>query len=443
MSHLPTTQKPVKKPTGDCPIAAAMEFSFLIDVTANNQVPIVFPLSSTVGPEQAEPIIAIVPAEPEPPVVSVTEATVITGTEHVSLVTLYNQMLGPRDREKRVRPATIRGHITSLRRFETWAASHEKYKDVRGVGLMETPGILSDFAEYLRAQKKGSSASMCMKAIASVIKLAGVCVAQDIIRKKPASPSRSEINVLKPRSEKQRRIKAVPVTLDELRAMLAVVEKATWPRLGDVSPATFWRTSLLAHFVYGFRSRDWFGCGDPDKPGLLWSGVINDSTCPMIEDLDNASGWVWYLVNKTKNKDEAAERASDVLAPLSKTMRALIEQFRGIDPVRVFPLRNNSASYSAQFRKIREWAGLSDASREAASKPIIRLSLGRRNVASCRKSCSALWAKYVNRSASSYMLHHSIPEDRVAKMTTDSYLQNEEVLRDITAVIETLPVWEL
>lgn len=443
MSHLPTTEKPAKKPATDCPIAAAMEFSFLIDVTANNQLPITIPVSSTIEPDEVISVVANVPAEPEPSTVSVTSPVSVLESPCVSLVTLYGQLLGPRDREKRVRPATIRGHLTSLRRFEEWAAGHEKYKQLRGVALMETPGILSDFAEYLRAQEKGSSASMCMKAIASVIKLAGVCVAQDIIRKKPASPSRSEINVLKPRSEKQRRIKAVPVTIDELRAMLAVIHKATWPRLGGVSPETFWRTNLLSHFVYGFRSQDWFGCGDPDKPGLLWSGVINDTQCPVIEDLHNEAGWVWYLVNKTKNKDEAAERPSDVLVPLSKTMRALIEQFRGLDSVRVFPLRNNSASYSAQFRKIREWAGLSDAVREAASKPIIRLSLGQRNVASCRKSCSALWAKYVNRSASSYMLHHAIPEDRVAKMTLDSYLQNEEVLRDITAVIETLPIWEL
>jgi thermostable 8-oxoguanine DNA glycosylase len=40
------------------------------------------------------------------------------------------------------------------------------------------------------------------------------------------------------------------------------------------------------------------------------------------------------------------------------------------------------------------------------------------------------------------MLHHAVSEEGVAKMTTDSYLQHEEILRDITAKIEQLPVWK-
>jgi hypothetical protein len=123
-------------------------------------------------------------------------------------------------------------------------------------------------------------------------------------------------------------------------------------------------------------------------------------------------------------------------------MRELIEQFRGIDPDRVFPMRNNSASYSTEFLSLLNRAGLSDESRRKEGKPIIRLSLGQRNVASFRKGCSAMWAKQVSRAASSYMLHHAVSEEGVAKMTIDSYLQNEEILRDITGKIESLPVWK-
>jgi hypothetical protein len=223
--------------------------------------------------------------------------------------------------------------------------------------------------------------------------------------------------------------------------MLAVVDGCKWPRLGSVKPSVFWQTNLLSHYVYGFRSQDWFPARSADKRGLLWSGVITATQCPVLDDLHNAAGWAWYLVHKTAKKDEAAERPSDVLVPLSSKMRELIEQFRGLDPERVFPMANNSRTYSHEFLKLLERAGLSDDARRNDNKPIIRLSLGQRNVASFRKGSSALWAKHVSRAASSYMLHHAVSEEGVAKMTADSYLQNEEILRDIVAKIETLPIW--
>jgi hypothetical protein len=132
-----------------------------------------------------------------------------------------------------------------------------------------------------------------------------------------------------------------------------------------------------------------------------------------------------------------------VLVPLSAKIRDLIEQFRGLDPERVFPMANNSRTYSEEFSKLLERAGLSDDARRIEGKPIIRLSLGQRNVASFRKGSSALWAKYVSRAASSYMLHHAVSEEGVAKMTAESYLQSEEILRDIVAKIESLPVWSI
>ena len=106
-------------------------------------------------------------------------------------------------------------------------------------------------------------------------------------------------------------------------------------------------------------------------------------------------------------------------------------------------MKNNSRTYSEEFSKLLERAGLSDEMRRKEKKPIIRLSLGQRKVASFRKGSSAMWAKYVSRAASSYMLHHAVSEEGVAKMTQESYLQNEEILRDIVAKIETLPIWAL
>lgn len=358
-----------------------------------------------------------------------------------SLVDLYDELLSAVDKEKRVSVKTIRDNRSAIDKFETWGKAQHRVVAGRPLSLLEQPKILRSYAEFLRAQAKGNSSAMASKALGSIGKLAGACVRAELIKQKPETVAKSTINLLRPRTEEQRRVKAVPVTVSELQAMLAVVDGCKWPRLGNVKPSVFWQTNLLSHYVYGFRSQDWFPARSADKRGLLWSGVITSSQCPVLDDLHNAAGWAWYLVHKTAKKDEAAERPSDVLVPLSSKMRELIEQFRGLDPERVFPMKNNSRTYSQEFAKLLERAGLSDESRRNDNKPIIRLSLGQRNVASFRKGSSALWAKHVSRAASSYMLHHAVSEEGVAKMTADSYLQNEEILRDIVAKIETLPIW--
>ena len=376
--------------------------------------------------------------EPQTPVVQVVKPEVI---ESRSLVDLYDELLSASDRERRVSGKTIRDNRSAIDKFETWGRTQHRVVSSRPVSLLEQPKILRAYAEFLRSQVKGNSSAMASKALGSIGKLAGACVRAEIIKHKPETVSRSTINLLRPRTEEQRRVKAVPVTVSEFRAMLAVVDGCKWPRLGKVKPSKVWETILTGHYTYGFRSQDWIAARSSEKKGLLWSGVITSSQCPVLDDLQNEPGWVWYLVHKTAAKDEAAERPSDVLAPLSWKMRELLEEFRGIDDERVFPMRNNSRTYSQEFSKLLERAGLSDASRRKEGKPIIRLSLGQRNVASFRKGSSAMWAKHVSRSASSYMLHHAVSEEGVAKMTQECYLQNEEVLRDIVAAIETLPIW--
>jgi len=379
-------------------------------------------------------------AEPQSSVIQAVKPEVIDSR---SLVDLYDELLAASDKEKRVSVKTVRDNRAALDKFEAWGKAQHRIVGGRPLSLLEQPKILRSYAEVLRAQPKGNSSAMACKALCSIGKLAGACVRAGMLKQKPETVSKSTVNLLRPRTEEQRRVKAVPVTVGELQAMLAVIDGCRWPRLGKVKPSVFWQTSLLAHYVYGFRSQDWFAARSAEKKGLLWSGVITSSQCPALDDLHNAAGWAWYLVHKTAKKDEAAERPSDVLVPLSAKMRDLLEQFRGLDPDRVFPLANNSRTYSEEFARLLDRAGLSDDARRKENKPIIRLSLGQRNVASFRKGSSALWAKYVSRAASSYMLHHAVSEEGVAKMTAESYLQSEEILRDIVAKIESLPVWSL
>jgi len=402
--------------------AVLSDFQFTFDACCVGQIPLrVFP-------------------EPQSSVIEAAKPEVI---DCRSLVDLYDELLAASDKEKRVSVKTIRDNRAALHKFEAWGKAQHRVVADRPLSLLEQPKILRGYAEFLRSRAKGNSSAMASKALSAVGKLAGACVRVGMLKQKPETVSKSTINLLRPRTEEQRRVKAVPVTVAELQAMLAVVDSAKWPRLGKVKPSVFWQTSLLAHYVYGFRSQDWFAARSAEKKGLLWSGVISSSQCPALDDLHNAAGWAWYLVHKTAKKDEAAERPSDVLVPLSAKMRDLLEQFRGLDPERVFPLANNSRTYSEEFARLLDRAGLSDDARRKENKPIIRLSLGQRNVASFRKGSSALWAKHVSRAASSYMLHHAVSEEGVAKMTAESYLQNEEILRDICGKIESLPVWSL
>lgn len=368
------------------------------------------------------------------------ESSTTLKMESRDLVLLYSDLLSIRDAERKVSDKTIRDNLSVLKRFQAWCDDTGKHYGNEPVRLLEIKGVLREFAEHLRSQPKGNSAAMCSKALGVISKLGNACERAGLIKHRPESVPKSVVNLIRPRTEKQRRTKGVPVTIDELRAMLSVLDECRWPKLGTVKPSVFWEVNLLSHYLYGFRSQDWFSCRGSEKKGLLWSGIIDNPECPVIEGLNNPAGWAWYLVHKTSKKDEAADRPSDVLVPLSSRIRSLIEQFRGLDSERVFPTKSNSRTYSQEFSRILNRAGLSDASRKAIDKPIIRLSLGQRNIASFRKGCAAYWSEVVGKSAASYLLHHSVSEEGVSKTTTENYLQDETVLKKIVENIELFQV---
>jgi len=420
---------------------------------ANHQPPMRFKVFQDVpdlpdvsgGADVVEPV---VDERPEPtadsaesPLVPVSKATEPTEPieEQRTLVELYQELLSERDKERRVSVKTIRDNKSVLNRFQQWAEKSDCFAGISPpIRLLEAKGILRGFAEYIRNQPKGHSAAMANKAIGVVIKLSNACQAAGIVSRPMERVPKSSVNLMKPRTDQQRRIKGVPVTIEELRAMLNVLDDCNWPRLGKVKPSVFWRANLLGHYLYGFRSQDWIACRGSEKKGLLWKDIIRKTECPVIKGLHNDGGWAFYVVHKTEKKDEAADRNSDVVIPLSIEMRDLIEQFRGIDDERVFPMANNSRTYSEEFSRILNRAGLSDESRIANGEPIIRPSLGQRGVASFRKGCATYWSELVGPQAASYLLHHYVPAEGVARMTTENYLQHEGILRKIVGKIEEL-----
>jgi hypothetical protein len=415
--------------------------------------------TSTVGrrvppmtPPSAEPAAIDPPAAP-PEVITVSESP-------EALVDLYRKHLMPGELETN-EAKTVHADVARIQRFQDWLDSAESLDltDTRmttpRVGYLqrfsESRDLLFRYARVLRRRSSGNSPSTVMQSMNAIMKLCRWCMDSGRLDRLPKHPTKGDLLLMGTHLfQDESEFQGEPVTPDELRQMMdpEVLKGCLWPRLGDVSPSTFWRTVLLSHFVLGFRSQDWFAARTNKKSGLLWSDVITATQCPRLPDLHSPYGWCWYLVHKTKKKSQRSQKPVKLLVPLAKQLRELIELFRGIDPVRVFPLPSNSHSWSREFRGILKRAGLDETARRAAGRPVIQLSEGKRDIASFRKGCSTMWADFCSESAASYMLKHSVPEfpiangsGAVSNITREHYLQYYRPLREIVPAIETLPIW--
>lgn len=388
------------------------------------------------------------PLAPEKPI-----AQDDSGQPSESLVDLYREHLEPRELLKN-EPRTVRADITRVQNFQNWLEmenpnvfSAQRITTPRGAHLRivaENKDILFDYSRWMRNQDSGNSAATVMHSMNAVMKLFRWCAEAGLLKKAPKYPTKGDLNEMRPESDSDDcEFQGEPVTVEEFRRMSApeVLACCEWPRLGNISPATFWETVLLSHMVFGFRSQDWFAARTNDKTGLLWSDLITETQCPRLEDLHNPHGWLWYLVHKTKKKSKRAAKPTRLLVPLPSRLRELIEMFRGLDPVRVFPLQNNSRYWSAEFQGILLRAGLDRETRKAAKKPEIQLSLGQKKIASFRKGCASMWADHCCEEAASYLLQHSVSDGKVSAITREHYLKIYRPLRRIVPALETLPVW--
>lgn len=389
------------------------------------------------------------PNSPEmQPVVTVSEslnASIVSSTPCVSpsLVELYRQHLEPRELLQNERK-TVRADIARIHRFQFWL---EQRSNTPRVGLIqqisEQKTILFDYSSHLRTQEKGCSSASAMLSMNAIMKLCRWCVEAGMLTKAPKCPTKGDLNMMALAITDDSDFQGEPVTVAEFQQMIRadVLSQCQWPRFGNVSPAEFWETVLLSHMVFGFRSQDWFPARTNEKTGLLWSDIIDSTQCPRLDDLHSPHGWLWYLVHKTKKKSQRAAKPVKLLVPLPARLRQLLELFRGLDPERVFPLTSNSRYWSREFTGILERASLDDASRKATRKPVIKLSLGQKSVASFRKGCAAMWADHVDESSASYLLKHSVTDGAVSTITREHYLQAYRPLRAIVQHLETLPIW--
>lgn len=363
-----------------------------------------------------------------------------------SLVELYKEHLAPREMEKGNEPRTVRADISRIQKFQDWldagalrnTTPQRAYLQCFG----ESKDLLSDYSRFIRSQDVGNSSATVSQALNAIMKLARWAFENGQLAKVPKYPTKGDVNVMR-LQEDDSDFRAEPVTVEELRRMLSpeVLDACDWPRLGNVPPAKFWETVLLSHYCLGFRTQDWFASRTTGKTGLMWSDVLSDTQCPRLKDLHNEHGWAWYIVHKTKKKSQRAAKPVKLLVPLSQKLRERIELFRGIHPERVFPLPCNGRYWASAVQGILLRAGLDDASRIAAKKPCIELSLGQKAVASFRKGCADMWAGHVDEAAASYLLQHSVSDGKVSAVTLEHYLRVYRPLRDIVPALETLPIW--
>lgn len=412
------------------------------------RVVVQFEMPRGIGPMQVAPAQFVFTPSSAPdiaPVVTVSDSltsSVVSPprSEPVSLVELYRTHLEPKELLQN-ELKTVRADIQRIVKFQAWLEHRSKTHPLQQI--TETKDILWDYARHLRTQDKGCSSASCGQALNAIMKLLRWSAEAGLIAKVPKSPCRGDVNMMRPASTDNSDFQGEPVTLDEFAKLMRpdVLNGCQWPRIGNVSPAQFWECVLLSHFVFGFRSQDWFPARTNDKAGLLWADIVDETQCPKLDDLHNPHGWLWYLVHKTKKKSQRAAKPVKLLVPIPSRLRSLIELFRGLDPERVFPLASNSRYWSREWTGILERAGLDDLSRIAARKPVIKLSLGQKSVASFRKGCASMWADHVDESAASYLLKHSVTDGAVSAITREHYLQAYRPLRAIVANLETLPIW--
>jgi len=271
------------------------------------------------------------------------------------------------------------------------------------------PTILTEFAQWDLNRDTSPKPETVRRHITAVGKICGAAIEAGWIRRLPKKPAESAIDKMYGIDEDADEIPET-VTLQEFVAIRNAVDIATWPRLGP-SPAEFWRAFLDIHWTYGPRTQDWFAYQSTTKRGLLWDHLTLDPLCPSakLKGLEWPHGWAWLPIGKTRTRR--------LLLPLSSRIRQHIDTWHLVDSERVFPMKNNSKSYSNQWKRILQ---------EAEVDLRIRASEGDGGP-SLRKGCGNFWQSK-SESIEAYVLCH---RDRSSgALASKHYVQRVKLVCD-------------
>lgn len=126
----------------------------------------------------------------------------------------------------------------------------------------------------------------------------------------------------RPRLEQLTHCKASPklyLTDDQLDRLWNAASQLTWPRVGDLHPAEFWRSALILYRIYGFRTQELIAY-ELGKTPLQWRNISLDAETPNPSGTAiNNLGWLWYLPQKQK-----WAKPDPLYLPLTRHARAAI-----------------------------------------------------------------------------------------------------------------------
>lgn len=269
---------------------------------------------------------------------------------------------------------TLSNDRTALRHWARYV--QEKHAlDLESSACLENParvsaidkGLLMGFRQWL--QEQGQTNQSVRRVESTIRKILKEAVEREFLSKVPKLPKLP-----------QKRYRPSPVLLEEVQSLIDASETATWPKRLPVGAPLFWRAVLFAAWTVGFRTQDCVGLRDRTVSGLLWSEVVTSQRCPdaSIRNCLSPCGWFDFTPRKTR-----LSCGLSVLLPIHPALAPLIEQFRGLDAQRVFPVPRSGDRFGRQFRAIREAAGVSDDVSIAGD--------GRGGRRSIRKGCRNNW----------------------------------------------------
>lgn len=337
--------------------------------------------------------------------------------------------------------STIRGYQTAVNHFCDWFSATKSVcaqKDPRSCGprvidLEKTPGLLGEFYAFCLTQGEVKTADNKLKNLRAVWRQ---LFADGYISRPVPEPRTKQIR--KQANVEKSKHMPMPASDDEISAMLQATidlhDELHWPRLGDVEPFQFWFNVLAGCAVHGFRPADLWPLESSSGLGLLWSEVCSDHTPPIDGGsrlkADWEFGWLQFRINKT---------GQPLLSPLSPHLAWLIQQCRGLDSERVFPLAYLRKYWYASIDRIKEKAGIT---RDVSL-------CGQAPSCSFRKAAAVRWKQCVGRSAASFMLGHSVRSGRADDVdgsfsdVTEQHYMGADVLREVVqgfpAVLDSLP----
>lgn len=163
------------------------------------------------------------------------------------------------------------------------------------------------------------------------------------------------------------------VTESQISALWLACDSASWPRVGTLSAAEWWRCALLLYWVYGFRTQELVAFARGMDP-LKWSAITFGRETPNPEGTaENPHGWLSYTPQKQK-----WAKPAPLYLPLTAHTRAALDKIRsamGSAPDQaIFPWPRGQRDFYQAWKRLQKSASVRTKSGEPFELKALRKS---------------------------------------------------------------------